>query len=1067
MMQNIVMKKKVSYILALFLLLLLVIGIPTLCELLIQEDDKVIYWDGSVATEYHSGNGTINDPYIIETPSEFAYFAKMIEQGNNYENTYFKLNSDIYINNGVFELESDQPIYIKNYKKYYLKTGTNEYYSDANYQQKVGTVNIFSSITGFKGTLDGNDKHIYGLYLTGEKGKEIGLFHNLQGTIKNIYIENSLLIGGSNTSLITSAQAAIISDIRFSGNIKAQANTNSITKKIDEITIDNQTEHSITLPEITLPQGATNVNVSITGNYQTTNETNTLNINGTEYNNGAFAINTTELPTQLIVTPTSIEDSIQMTNINYTVTYDYSIASLISEAKDTIIENSYSKGKIISDNVASGMVGTVENKTTIKNSYTKTILNSKVIATGIIAETKKATLNIEKVYSSANITTGLQASALVGSIDSTTTGTIKNSFTTGTITAPTISNFIGGTNHSLTLENTYSTIQNLNTETNISPTIIGEQELLTRDFILNTMRFLEYNSENSLANENVWIINDNQLPYLYTSDEVGPNISITFDKYTWNSYVDSMNPIKNPSENKIEISYNDQQSAILKTEYYISSDYRTTPLNPEEIPWEIYNGEAITLSTAGNYTIYVKITDTSQNITYAHSDMIIYDNYASKVVDSVTDKQLDDYQNQITATSTIKYIFERNYETNQAAYENTDMLYLKGKIPVNTKIYLYDKQNQEIYYTKISQETENNLYNLGDFQKIGTEEITNFNNQVNNYYINNSFQEHFEFILDFKEANIEKNQNLTLELVVVDDNKNILTESNKQTISLIKQLTDNTPATPNIILESEVDGYFEFQKDSSLEIPLNTKIEYKKLNNKDIYDSEVQDGNLSLQISMLDSDKEELTSTEINKLAIAIGDKKYYFNNKGKLLVSNFQKIGTKSSFQIDCSGEPSGLKNGTYYIEIKELTLNKTIVTNKILIPVKVDNKNAIRDYNYKIVWDDNQVWNRTEEQSKDIMSHILYDGDLKDPKVKITLSKKVNFSSTSQEYQKLNINDYLKSPTTSDDSYQIEIAEKENNLELSFDVTKMSLGGYKLEYQLYDGNSYVGKDTKKFIVK
>ena len=68
MMQNIVMKKKVSYILALFLLLLLVIGIPTLCELLIQEDDKVIYWDGSVATEYHSGNGTINDPYIIETP---------------------------------------------------------------------------------------------------------------------------------------------------------------------------------------------------------------------------------------------------------------------------------------------------------------------------------------------------------------------------------------------------------------------------------------------------------------------------------------------------------------------------------------------------------------------------------------------------------------------------------------------------------------------------------------------------------------------------------------------------------------------------------------------------------------------------------------------------------------------------------------------------------------------------------------------------------------------------------------------------------------------------------------
>lgn len=71
----------------------------------IDEDDDVdadvdsALWDGvTVASRFESGMGTKGDPIIIKTPEQFALFASKVQSGESYSDIYFKLVSDINLN---------------------------------------------------------------------------------------------------------------------------------------------------------------------------------------------------------------------------------------------------------------------------------------------------------------------------------------------------------------------------------------------------------------------------------------------------------------------------------------------------------------------------------------------------------------------------------------------------------------------------------------------------------------------------------------------------------------------------------------------------------------------------------------------------------------------------------------------------------------------------------------------------------------------------------------------------------------------------------------------------------
>lgn len=57
-------------------------------------------WDGSVATSFGGGDGTINNPYLIKTCAQLAYLGYVFEKTPvSYRGTYYKMTRDLDLNN--------------------------------------------------------------------------------------------------------------------------------------------------------------------------------------------------------------------------------------------------------------------------------------------------------------------------------------------------------------------------------------------------------------------------------------------------------------------------------------------------------------------------------------------------------------------------------------------------------------------------------------------------------------------------------------------------------------------------------------------------------------------------------------------------------------------------------------------------------------------------------------------------------------------------------------------------------------------------------------------------------
>ena len=146
-------------------------------------------WDGTVATSYHDGVGTKENPYIIFTASEFAYFADQVNSGNSYENSYFKLTSNIRFAN----------------KEFYT----------------IGTLE-----NPFSGNFDGCGYVIKDFIINGS-GIYTGLFGYINGTIENVGIINAVIT--STTTANGTYYAAPIAYLSENGIIKNVYSTGIIT----------------------------------------------------------------------------------------------------------------------------------------------------------------------------------------------------------------------------------------------------------------------------------------------------------------------------------------------------------------------------------------------------------------------------------------------------------------------------------------------------------------------------------------------------------------------------------------------------------------------------------------------------------------------------------------------------------------------------------------------------------------------------------------------------------------------------------------------------------------------
>lgn len=122
-------------------------------------------WDGSEADGFDGGTGTENDPYLIRTAAQLAYFRTSVNDGNRYSEKYIKLTADIDLGSNEWV-----PIGIGS------ATGTEEIAS--------GTV--------FSGTFDGDFHTVSNLYVNTSSRMKVGFFGALYGaTVKNLGIADA------------------------------------------------------------------------------------------------------------------------------------------------------------------------------------------------------------------------------------------------------------------------------------------------------------------------------------------------------------------------------------------------------------------------------------------------------------------------------------------------------------------------------------------------------------------------------------------------------------------------------------------------------------------------------------------------------------------------------------------------------------------------------------------------------------------------------------------------------------------------------------------------------------
>lgn len=136
-------------------------------------------WSGQVASSFAGGSGTKNDPYLISTGEQLAKFVTGILDKPNKNNVYYKLTTDIYLNDTTADNWKDEA------RSWYFSTWGQ-----------------YEASKGFMGVFDGNGHTVSGIYLNVDNDGQVlgGLIPVIGegGVVKNVGVVNSYLRGYDN-----------------------------------------------------------------------------------------------------------------------------------------------------------------------------------------------------------------------------------------------------------------------------------------------------------------------------------------------------------------------------------------------------------------------------------------------------------------------------------------------------------------------------------------------------------------------------------------------------------------------------------------------------------------------------------------------------------------------------------------------------------------------------------------------------------------------------------------------------------------------------------------------------
>ncbi len=771
---------KVNYLIFIFVIIFaLSVAIPTLARFQNRAiDTNIAVWDGSVASSYRSGSGTKDDPYVIASGSELAYFANMLES-NDYSDTYFSLDNNIILNGGVFAYLEDSGIqYIVDGNTYYVNDYTSDYYTLPHGSgDKVGTLNIIKALNNFKGTLDGNSYTISGLYINSTDSEELGLFNNLEGTINNLYLTNSVVNGGYTTGLLAvNSNNANINNVVVDGLIVGNSSEfiKTVSTSLGDKTL--KADNNTVKDTISLLYDESKINgpikaVALKGTVSKENVDGTLSINGIEVVDENFEVFLgTSLvdETEVSFTGTGTGE-VKLTNLSYEIRYIYNTTSLIANANNTTLKNVINKADIYGVDNSAGLIGNATN-VNISQAYNTGLIKSNNSA-GLIAKLTNSNnkVVISKVYNSGELI-GNNNAGLINTITDSNNVIIENSF------------------NAIESEYTINSVENssvdINTSYHISGTSVNSGttdgdfvetsliNLKTKNYVINTFGFNEFVDPEDLKEnpENIWVY-DSELPILAIDDINNPIANIHVGSYTWDNVGYELSTVKFGTEVAFSIEEANSFRPLKEIYYYISNSKE--PLMKDEIEaisdWKKYEN-IVTLSNEGFYTIYVKVVDYDNQEYYLNTDLIVVDlskattsiKYQNKTWDKLNEELSDFYvtkntyftveaTDDLSGVKSIEYYVTDQVLNEEALNGITDWQAYQDKITVDSK-------GKNIVYVKVTDECDYVTY-------VNTDYIIYDGYSINGIYPGRNKKDKLDNL------NITSNSSLTLNVTYKNDNE--------------------------------------------------------------------------------------------------------------------------------------------------------------------------------------------------------------------------------------------------------------------------------------------------------
>lgn len=638
--------QKIIYLISILgIVFLLSIALPTLARYKNKNVSPTLpVWDGSVATKYRRGNGSVKKPYIISNGSELAYFYTQLQE-TDYKDMYFQLSHDIVLNSGIFTYNSKQGIqYIVNDETYYVDGYTGKYYEDSNYQgSENGTVNIFNSLDGFKGNFKGNSFTIYGLYISNEDAEEVALFTNLEGNVHDLYVDNAVVYGGLYTGGIASkTNNSTIRNVLFDGYVIGKdddlTQEVTLTPSVSPIILDNIEKTNFINLNSNIPfVGGEIISTSISGNYVINDEANSENvvkINGEILSDGTFEI---DLGSSILsaVTVSGYTDSleevtVEFNNLQYNVAYKYAVAGgIVSLGNNTLFENVINKADVYGHTASGGLVGAITDGINIKQSYNTGEIISNINAGGLagVIEQSNSDITIFKSYNSGNVTANY-AGGLIGIINNNLGKvTIQNVFD-----ALTTNYSIVSINDSEVFADKYYYNNNVpGIQDGVVDGLLNftiPENLRDKDFMVDNLSYNEFIDYDDLNDnqENVWIYENDSLPVLFMDSINKPVANIHVSIYSWNNFSTKLKNFK--FTDNITFSIKDANELMPNKEiyYYISNERDV--LTKDELDqindWVLYE-DIVQITEEELYVIYAKVVDYDDVVTYINTDLLILD----------------------------------------------------------------------------------------------------------------------------------------------------------------------------------------------------------------------------------------------------------------------------------------------------------------------------------------------------------------------------------------------------------------------------------------------------------